>query len=398
MQADSLLVFLLLFLAAGAGWAGARWYFGRRRETPSRPVSPDYLKGLSYLLEDKPDKAIEVFVSLMEVDNETIETHFALGSLFRRRGEVDRAIRIHQNIIARPNLPRTQRDQALYALAEDYLRAGLFDRAEKLFDRLVASSSLKTAALAKLTRIYEEQKDWNQAISARRRRPDGRSAENEQIVAHYYCELAEDAMSQRDLVAARQLLKKARSIGPWQPRGALMRARLALAEGDKKTASRLFRRIVESDGRFVTEVWPALREGLEDGEGRGSFGRFLDTVIRKQPAMDYDVAYGAIMHGDVASAPAARCVERFVRDSPPLRAALTELGSVTADEPLEGEALQRVAAALGALLRNRSAYLCSDCGYRSDQLYWQCPSCKNWDTIRPNTRLPVERLALAGGK
>ncbi len=397
MPADSILVFLLLFVSAGAGWFGARWYAGRGRVSEQQRVNPGYLRGLSYLLEDKPDKAIEVFVSLIEVDNETIETHFALGSLFRRRGEVDRAIRIHQNIIARPNLPRAQRDQALHALAEDYLRAGLLDRAEKLFDRLVASPSLKGSALEKLIGIYEQQHDWNQAIAVRGRL-DRRGPDNERIIAHYYCELAAEAAAEHDHAAARVNLKKARATGAWQPRGALMRARLALSEGDQKAAARLFRRVVESDGKFITEVWPAMRDCLAAVDGEGGFGRYLETLLRKQPDLNPDVAYAAIVHADLGSPAAARCVEQLIRGTPPLEGALLALEAIDAEGPIDRDRLDQVAAAIAALLANRSAYHCHHCGYQSDQLYWQCPGCKSWDTIRPNTRLSTDRLALGDGK
>jgi lipopolysaccharide biosynthesis regulator YciM len=163
-ESTFLLAGLFLLLAA-AGWAMGR--FGERdEEQPPAPLNIDYLKGLNFLLNEQTDQALEHFLEMVRVDDKTIETHFALGSLFRRRGEVDRAIRIHQNIIARPDLAAEQRDQALYSLAKDYLHAGLLDRAENLFSRLSQGSRYQVQALESLCRIYEQEKEWERAIDA----------------------------------------------------------------------------------------------------------------------------------------------------------------------------------------------------------------------------------------
>ena len=167
-ESTFLLAGLFLLLAA-AGWALGR--FGERDEVEGAapPLNIDYLKGLNFLLNEQTDQALEHFMKMVRVDDKTIETHFALGSLFRRRGEVDRAIRIHQNIIARPDLPAEQRDQAYASLAKDYLRAGLLDRAENMFVRLAEGSRFQVEALEQLCRIYEQEKEWQKAIDAGQR-------------------------------------------------------------------------------------------------------------------------------------------------------------------------------------------------------------------------------------
>jgi lipopolysaccharide biosynthesis regulator YciM len=199
-ESTFLLAGLFLLLAA-AGWAMGR--FGERdEEQPPPPLNIDYLKGLNFLLNEQTDQALEHFLEMVRVDDKTIETHFALGSLFRRRGEVDRAIRIHQNIIARPDLAAEQRDQALHALAKDYLHAGLLDRAENLFVRLSQGSRYQVQALESLCRIYEQEKEWERAIDAAEKLEvlGGRSLALQ--VAHYYCELAEAASHHNDYSAA----------------------------------------------------------------------------------------------------------------------------------------------------------------------------------------------------
>ena len=189
-------LFLLLPLAVLSGW-----WIGRKSVIKSHVGSPigipsDYLKGLNFLLNEQPDKAIEIFIQLLEVNTDTVETHLALGSLFRRRGEVDRAIRIHQNLIARPTLNQEQRAQALYDLGQDYMRAGLFDRAETLFSELIDSGPHTESALRQLIDIYQQEKDWAKAIETARRVELKTGTKLSGLIAHYYCEQAENMMKQ----------------------------------------------------------------------------------------------------------------------------------------------------------------------------------------------------------
>ena len=219
-ESTFLLAGLFLLLAA-AGWAIGR--FGDRddeKDVPA-PLNVDYLKGLNFLLNEQTDQALEHFLMMVRVDDKTIETHFALGSVFRRRGVVDRAIRIHQNIIARPDLASEQRDQALYSLAKDYLRAGLLDRAENLFVRLSQGSRYQVEALERLCRIYEQEKEWQLAIQAGQKLETLSGESLELQIAHYYCELAEQSMIAKDYTGARSFVKKAQSGRPRTQRGAL---------------------------------------------------------------------------------------------------------------------------------------------------------------------------------
>ncbi len=189
------LLWLLLPVAAASGWWAAKREPVREREPP--PGGTEYFQGLNYLLNDKPDKAIEVLSRLAEVDRDTAETQMTLGSLFRRRGEVDRAIRIHSNLIAKMALTHQQRNHAVLELGEDYLRAGLFDRAESLFRELVQQTDYTVVALERLVAIYEREKDWQQAIvyCERLEHMTGRSLKEQ--IANYYCELAEVARNKR---------------------------------------------------------------------------------------------------------------------------------------------------------------------------------------------------------
>ena len=221
------ILFLLLPVAALSGWLVGRGGVSGHRREEGGLFSPDYFKGLNYLLNEQPDKAVEVFVQMLEVDSETVETHFALGNLFRRRGEVDRAIRIHQNLIARPTLNRTQRNQALFELARDYMAAGLLDRAEALFEELIDDREYSEQVGCQLLEIYQQEKEWDQAIEVARRL-QGTGIDGAPLISHFYCELAERAMRRNDYAEAGKLLKRALSEDRANVRVSLLEGRMEL--------------------------------------------------------------------------------------------------------------------------------------------------------------------------
>lgn len=229
---NTLLLGFLFVIAAGIGWAVARYtQSGRVEERAERKYARRYFEGLNFLLDEQPDKAAEVFASMAGSEEEDIDVQFALGHIFRRRGEVQRAIQIHQNLLARPGLSRSHRDRALYGLADDYLKAGLLDRAESLFEEVSGSPTRGEEALRKLIRIYEQEREWQQAVAAQNRLASISRRDDESVVAHYYCELAEQAEAAGDLDKARELLQRARHADRDSPRGRLMRARIAARQG-----------------------------------------------------------------------------------------------------------------------------------------------------------------------
>ena len=377
----------LFLLLATAGWMLGR--FGEREEEdPPPPLNIDYLKGLNFLLNEQTDQALEVFLKMVRVDDKTIETHFALGSLFRRRGEVDRAIRIHQNIIARPNLASEQRDQALFSLAKDYLKAGLLDRAENLFSRLSQGSRYQVEALENLTRIYEQEKEWEKAIEAGQQLEvlGGRSLALQ--IAHYYCELAEAAAVAKDYGAARQHVKQAQAGRPRTLRGALTRAHIAQETQDSKTALRLYHRIIDEHTYLIAEALPEIvtiyeREDAVD-ELEGAFRKML----KKNPEMAGLVAYTAIVN-DIGGIPVIdECVEKYMREEPTL-GAFVDMQAVSVGD---AAALAKIRTALSKLASTTPRYQCQECGFSSQKLLWQCPSCRSWETQRPASRVQFDTV------
>ena len=378
-------------LLAAAGWALGRFGESDDEDAPP-PLNIDYLKGLNFLLNEQTDQALEHFLEMVRVDDKTIETHFALGSLFRRRGEVDRAIRIHQNIIARPDLAAEQRDQALFSLAKDYLAAGLLDRAEKLFVRLAQGSRYQVQALESLCRIYEQEKEWEKAIDAGQRLEalGGRSLALQ--IAHYYCELAEAAAAGNDYSAARQFVKKAQAGRPRTMRGALTRAHIARETDDYKTALRLYHRIIDEHTYLISEALPEIVETYARDGSMVGLNKALQAMIDKNPEMSSLVAYTAIVN-DIGGIPVIdECVEKYMLDEPTLAEFVDLQALSSASDTAKESALSKVRGALSKLASSTPRYQCQECGFSSQRLLWQCPSCRNWETQRPASKVQFDAV------
>jgi lipopolysaccharide biosynthesis regulator YciM len=311
--------------------------------------------------------------------------------LFRRRGEVERAIRVHQNLLARPNLNETQRHQAVFSLAEDYLGAGLYDRAEQLFGELHESPTLAEAALEKLVYIYEREREWQKAIDAHRKLEMLSGTKSNQV-AHYYCELAEQARASGDRELARSYLKNTIRSETGQLRGALIRAGLAQEERDYTQAIGLYEQVIEKDRYFISEVLPRLMECYLAIDKLPYLDAKIDNWVAADPTLRRDLAYAAII-GSVSGSPALDgCVESFVLGNPVLASLVNgdELKSLPPEA--RRHAIERISQGLRQIAGTSARYRCTNCGYSTKTFIWHCPSCKLWETVRPVQSLPLENL------
>jgi lipopolysaccharide biosynthesis regulator YciM len=330
---------------------------------------------------------------MAKVDEDTLETHFALGHLFRRRGEFDRAIRVHENLLARENLNDVQRDQAMYALAEDYLGAGLFDRAEELLEQIRDSETHSQIALEKLVYIYEREGEWTKAIDTHRRL-EMQSGEKTPHVAHYYCELAEQALAQGDTATAREHLTATIRSPSGVLRGTLIRARIAREQGRFREATGLYEQILEKDRGFITDVLADLLACYEQDGRPDAFGAYIASLIARDPTLNSEIAYAAILNELTRSKTLGDAIVRFIAGSPVL-SLLIDIDALRSDEPQERQlALERVSSGLRKLALSTARYRCGNCGYGSQRFIWQCPSCKLWETIRPVQRFELETAVL----
>jgi lipopolysaccharide assembly protein B len=361
------------------GWGATAAYAEHRRRRRVRRRER-YLDGVRYLLDDKPDRALEVFLGLAASDDETIDTHFALGSLYRRRGEVDLAIRVHQHIVSRAGLDPRHRDAALTELARDYFRAGLYDRAEKLFLELADSGREPAVALAHLVRIHELQHDWVQAAAMHERLRAVGVPDQPGAIAHYWCELAESAIAQRDLDAARAHLRTARGEQKESGRVAILRGDVARMQGDPGYAVQLYRRVVRLDFHLLPLVLPRLAEAARQAGDTDAFDESLRELLRNGVGNRSEIAYAAIVSGYYDNPVILECVRELLATDSDLR----DLSGALLPPGVEADTAQllAVAGALRNVVLRHARYRCSVCGIDSSTFLWQCPGCKSWDTQR----------------
>ena len=380
MLADPVRIFWLTLAGTLAvGWAITTWATLARRKRRHRRRER-YLEGVRFLLDDKPDRALEVFLGLAELDDETIDTHFALGTLYRRRGEVDRAIRVHQHIMARTNLDQHYRDAARTELARDYFRAGLFDRAEKLFLEIADTGSGDRAlALTHLIRIYEVQHDWNQAAAAHERLRAIGVPDQPAAIAHYYCELAEAAMAEQDYTTALGHLRSARREQNDFGRSAILRGDLARRQGDPALALQLYQRVVRRDFHLLALVLPRLADASRQAGDPHAFDVAVEELLRQGAGNHAEIAYAAIVSGYYDDPLMLECVREMLTIDSDLRdmaAAFLPAGGDMTREQLRG-----IAGALRNVVLRHARYKCSECGLDSSTFLWHCPGCHSWDTL-----------------
>ncbi len=377
------LIWLLLPVAAVSGW-----YVGRRitRKTPRLPghLSSDYFKGLNYLLNEQTDKAIEVFIRMVEVDKDTLETHFALGNLFRRRGEVDRAIRIHQNLIARTTLTSSQREQALLALGEDYMKAGLFDRAEDLYKEILELMSHNTVALRNLIDIYQQEKDWISAIEAMRELGDATKEYNNSDMAHYFCELAEQAIERGDTSAANRYLDRALNRDDKCVRANIIRGRLLSSSQKWTDAINVYKQVPQQDPEYLPEVIEPLllcykKEGIPY-----DIIPWLKSLVDKSAGLSPVLALAGLIRQRDGEREAVSFITEQLRRRPSVRGLgrLIDLHFERSDGAARRN-LMILRDLTQQLMAGRPAYLCEKCGFKAKAMHWQCPGCKRWNTVKP---------------
>lgn len=387
------LLWLLLPIAAASGWLAARRTGGGGRRTNRGTLSEDYIKGLNFLLNEQSDRALEVFIEMVDVDSDTVETHLILGSLFRRRGEVDRAIRIHQNLIARPNLEPRQRANALLELGRDYMRAGVLDRAEGLFKELINTGFQHAEGYARLRDLYEQEKEWERAIwAAERLRSHTRESQGMRI-AHYHCELGEQAARSGDPVKAAQHARKALANDRSSVRASILLGDLAVRVGDDRKALKHYGHVTDQHRDFASLVLDRVRAAyarLNDGAG---YERFLAQLRRYDSSLATLLARLEALHAQGREDEFdALLNEELDRDNvalPTLQVFLrTWSGRV--EDAAAGDVLTRAAHVLEKYLHQRPIYRCVNCGFRVRTHLWHCPGCHHWSTIKPR-ELHTER-------
>ena len=371
-----LLFFPLFFVL---GWAAARIDI-QHLVKESRSLPRSYFQGLNFLLNEQPDRAIEAFVDAVKVDPQTIELHFALGSLFRRRGETERAIRMHQNLVEREDLPQDLKLQALSELGQDFLKAGLLDRAEEVFDKL-RDSAMDKDAKSNLLEIYQLEKDWEKAIAIAAELPDIASQKE---VAEYYCELAAAEMIRSRPDAASAYLRTALERNRKCVRASMLQGDMEVQQDRFEEAIACWQRIEQQDPTYLALVAQRLLDAFRGMDRRDEGLQLLRGYLDHYPSLDLlDVVFQLVLESEGADA--AYCLVRDELKRNPTLLGFDKLieARLLVAPPETRADLELAKSIVQGYTRRLARYRCDNCGFKARQFYWRCPACGGWETYSP---------------
>ncbi|MBJ7220983.1 MULTISPECIES: lipopolysaccharide assembly protein LapB [unclassified Brenneria] len=379
------LLFLLLPVAAAYGW-----YMGRRsaqqdKDQESNRLSREYVTGVNFLLSDQQDKAVELFLDMLKDDSNTFEAHLTLGNLFRSRGEVDRAIRIHQALTESTSLSFEQRLLAVQQLGRDYMAAGLYDRAEEIFNQLVDEEDFRRGALQQLLLIHQATSDWLNAIEVAEKLVKMGEHQLRVEIAHFYCEQALLAMGSDDLDKALALLKKGAVADKQCARVSIMMGRIYMAQAQYARAVDSLQQVLDQDNELVSETLSMLQECYQHLQQPQAWAEFLKRCVEENSGATAELMLADILEQQQGAEAAQIYITRQLERHPTMRV-FHRLMDVHLNEAEDGRAKESLLVLrdmVGEQIRTKPRYSCRKCGFSSQSLYWHCPSCRSWASIKP---------------
>ncbi|AZI87514.1 lipopolysaccharide assembly protein LapB [Kosakonia sp. CCTCC M2018092] len=379
------LLFLLLPVAAAYGW-----YMGRRnaqqtKQDEANRLSREYVAGVNLLLSNQQDKAVDLFLDMLKEDTGTVEAHLTLGNLFRSRGEVDRAIRIHQTLMESASLSYDQRLLAVQQLGRDYMAAGMYDRAEDMFNQLVDETDFRVSALQQLLQIYQATSEWQKAIDVAERLVKLGKDKQRGEIAHFYCELALQQMGNEDMDRAMALLKKGAAADRDSARVSIMMGRVFMASGDYAKAVESLLKVIDQDKDLVSETLEMLQTCYLQLGKTDEWADFLQRCVEENTGAAAELMLAEIVERREGVDAAQGYVTRQLQRHPTMRVfhKLMDYHLNEAEEGRAKESLMVLREMVGEQVRSKPRYRCHKCGFTAYTMYWHCPSCRAWSTVKP---------------
>lgn len=370
-------------LAALVGWVIGRRGGERHSDSQVSKLSTTYFRGLNYLLNEQPDKAIELFLHIAELDKDTFETQVALGHLFRRRGEVDRAIRLHQALVQRTDLVDAQKVQAMLALGEDYMRSGLLDRAETVFSDLARIDQRAPQALRHLIGIYQAERDWPKAIENATRYELATGEPMGKLIGQFECELAERLRTNGDAQEASTAVARAYAADSTSVRAGMIEGRIELEAGRDAGAIRAFERAARHDPDYLPELLPPLLAAYERVGDTSGARAFLSEMCEHYRGISPVLALTRLVENEDGVAAARAYLAQQLKDRPSVRGEAALIDLTLAEQADPAATLRDLKHITDQLLVRNPSYRCTRCGFGARSHHWQCPSCKEWGTVKP---------------
>ncbi|MFT6898968.1 MAG: lipopolysaccharide biosynthesis regulator YciM [Paraglaciecola sp.] len=379
------LLFLLLPVAAGYGWAMGRNSVRQAQRKQSSILSKHYYKGLNFLLSDEPDKAVDTLIKMINLDSDTVETHIAMGKFFRHRGELDRAIRVHQNLVSKEQISPTQRESALKELGRDYVLAGFLERAENAFLQLLNSDKHFLDAQIQLFDIYQVTKDWSRAIELAENMMECHGDTDELCarVAHFYCEQATIELRNKDYLVAEKNLQKAINVDQTAVRPWLMLGKMSIEQEQYQTAIEYLKQVPIRDISWFSEAVPLIEQSAQALDDMSQLEGILDQYWQ-QCATAY-LAKVNLMAKRGETEEAADVLVQQLRRHPTMKGFKTLLG-LYIEQQMPSQSVHSLTLLKDLVeeqIMQRPKYRCHSCGFSGRQIHWLCPSCKKWGLVKP---------------
>ncbi|WP_448556655.1 lipopolysaccharide assembly protein LapB [Thalassotalea montiporae] len=379
------LLFLLLPVAMGYGWFMGRNSIKQKDQNAKQDLSIKYSTGLNYLLSNQQDKAIDYLIEALKVEDDTVEAHFAMANLFRKRGELDRALKVHEHLVRNGNLPTKAKQQAIFELAKDFLTAGLYDRAEHMFHKLLKAKPYQLKSLGYLMQIYQSTKDWQQGIALKKTIFKLKDKQLLHNLANFYCEQALEAQKQGEFIAVIELLEQALVCDAKSCRANWHLAGVYEEHKQYEQAAKCYRAIYKQDKDFFPEVIEKMHSCYQALDDEEAFYSFIKQVYDETGTTSTLIKYLEFLSTKYGADKAVEFLLAGLKRRPTIRGFKHFVKLQLANEPSENqsESLDVIKELVSAYLKMRPRYSCRSCGFNSSTHYWSCPSCHDWEQLKP---------------
>lgn len=379
------LLFLLLPVAMAYGWFMGRNSIKQKDQTIKQDLSIKYSTGLNYLLSNQKDKAIDSLLDALKVEDDSVEAHFAMANLFRKRGELDRALKVHEHLVRHGNLPTKDKQQAVFELGKDFLSAGLYDRAETMFNKLLKSSDYGLKSLAYLLQIFQSTKDWQQGISHQKLIVKFNDKRLLHTLANFYCEQATTAFEQDKFIEVIELLEQALKLDPNSCRANWLMAKIYENHKQCELACKCYQDIYQQDKEFFPDVIDQMHQCYLDLNASDEFFRFIKKVYDETASSSALISYMGHIEKKHGNKKAKEFMLSALKRRPTIRGFkhLVKMEMKQTDDVDNNASLDLIKDLIGEYLKIKHRYSCRNCGFNSSTHYWSCPSCHEWEQLKP---------------
>jgi len=378
------LLFLLLPVAMAYGWFMGRNSVKQNQQTEKQDLSIKYSTGLNYLLSNQQDKAIDSLLDALKVEDDSVEAHFAMANLFRKRGELDRALKVHEHLVRLGGLPTKAKQQAVFELGKDFLSAGLYDRAEKMFSKLLKSKTYGLKSISYLLQIFQSTKDWQQGLSHKKLIIKVNDKRQLHTLANFYCELATTAFEQDKFIDVIELLEEALALDPNSCRANWLMAKIYENHDQCEQAAQCYQAIYEQDKEFFPDVIQQMHDCYTRLDELDDFYKFIKKVYDETASSSALITYVNNIQANNGHKKAKEFILTALKRRPTIRGFQHFIKmQMSQSDDVDNTSLDLIKELISEYINIKHRYSCRTCGFNSSTHYWSCPSCHEWEQLKP---------------